>query len=253
MAIDATLADWCSSGRLEAVVRCYRMSPPAVTIGRHQRYKTVLDEDAVRRRGWEWSRRVTGGGALLHRHELNYAVVLSKSALSRFGDFGFQTAFRVIMSGLRDGLALLGCRPTVHLGDSKAGGTPSRSAHGLCERSLTRYEISIDARKAVAAAQLMLRGGCLQHGTIYLHAPQPEDRFWPELRLGAQDTSRWWAAAEALGDKGDSIDLLEDLLIKGLAAHLRVSLEVARLGAEFDEAVDALMARWAQENYHRRR
>lgn len=253
MAIDATLAEWCSSGHLDAVVRFYRMTPPAVTIGRHQRYQTVLNEDLLQRRGWEWSRRVTGGGALLHRHELNYAIALSKPALSDFGEFGFQTAFRMIMSGLNNGLELLGCRPTLCLGGEGREGGPAPPAHGLCERSLTRHEISVDGLKAVAAAQLMTPEGCLQHGTIYLEAPQPTDRFWPEGGGIEQESSRWWSALPLLGSCADHVASLEDLLATGLSQHLKVRLEERQLGADFDTAVESRMALWTREGYHRRR
>lgn len=252
MAIDATLARWCAEGKLHAAVRFYQMSPSAVTIGRHQRFRSVLDEGLIEQRGWEWSRRVTGGGALLHQRELNYAVALSKEAIVAHGPFGFQTAFRVVMSGLRRGLDLLGCQPKLYMGATESEGTSRASAHGLCEHSLTRYEITIDGRKAVAAAQLMLPNACLQHGTLYFQAPRREDRFWPTT-VDDPDYTRWWDATDVLSVDSRSSETLESVLRSGLTEHLGVDLCGWNPDRNFDVDVRKQLGEWDAEGYHRRR
>ncbi|MBD3297572.1 MAG: hypothetical protein GF341_02875 [candidate division Zixibacteria bacterium] len=252
MAIDATLAGWCADGNLYAAVRFYQMSPSAVTIGRHQRFRSVLDEELLEQRGWEWSRRVTGGGALLHHRELNYAVALSKEAIQAHGPFGFQTAFRMIMSGFRHGLESVGCQPMLYMGGAEVNGAPRASAHGLCEHSLTRYEITIDDRKAVAAAQLMLPNACLQHGTLYLQAPQPEDRFWPEIGDDAE-YSRWWDTTSVSSVDSRAPETLEAALKSGLTEHLSVALCAWTPDRDFDTAVGDQMGEWEADGYHRRR
>jgi lipoate-protein ligase A len=146
MAIDCEMAHLCAASPQRAIFRLYWMDPPAVTIGRHQRWRDVVDPEECRRRGWDWARRPTGGGALLHRSEINYAVAASREAFA--GGDTFRAAFAQIMSGLRDALERLGSRPVLSLGRT-GGSVPFRQAgqspaHGLCERSLTRYEITVD-------------------------------------------------------------------------------------------------------------
>ncbi len=252
MAIDATLARWCAEGTLYAAVRFYQMSPSAVTIGRHQRFRSVLSENLLELRGWEWSRRVTGGGALLHHRELNYAVALSKDSILAHGSFGFQTAFRMVMMGFRHGLESVGCQPVLYMGAAQKSGAPRASAHGLCEHSLTRHEIIIDGRKAVAAAQLMLPNACLQHGTLYFKAPRPEDRFWPETD-GDPGGSRWWDTTGVSSLEGRSPETLESVLRSGLREHLNVDLSGWTPDRDFDTAVSNQLGKWEQVDYHRQR
>ncbi len=58
-------------------VRVYQWAPSTVTIGRHQSVATEVDEDDIRRRGFQLVRRISGGGAVLHAEsmEITYSVV----------------------------------------------------------------------------------------------------------------------------------------------------------------------------------
>jgi lipoate-protein ligase A len=180
MALDAELLDLCVASPERAVVRFYRMDPPAVTIGRHQRWRRVVDPEMCALRGWDWVRRPTGGGALLHLDEINYTVVVGREVLSDNGLGGFREAFMWIADGLAVALSDLDAKPEVHAGRSGGQGGGRTRQHGLCGRSLTRYEISQDGAKLVAAAQMVKSGAVLQHGTVYLRAPDAADRFWPD-------------------------------------------------------------------------
>jgi lipoate-protein ligase A len=253
MAVDAVLAQWCAAGRFDALVRFYRMTPPGVTIGRHQRYQSVIDEEFLARRGWGWSRRITGGGALLHRNELNYAVILSRGSMRQPSEFGFQSTFQIIMAGIEAGLKLLGCRPMIYTGSMEVKDRTSMSAHGLCERAITRHEISVDGRKAAAAAQLMLPDACLQHGTIYLKSPQPEDSFWPQRSLTAADGSHWWDTSDFLSCDDDAVSHLENLLSSSLADSLELNLTQSSLPGDFETCVEDQIDKWAEEEFHRHR
>jgi lipoate-protein ligase A len=251
MAIDRRLAALCAGGAPRAIVRTYRMNPPAVTIGRNQRWRSVVDEAVCRDRGWDWVRRPTGGGALLHCHEINYAVAVSNALLGK--SVSFRLAYERIMHGLAHALELLGVTPVLNLGRSPGSAQNATTAQGLCAQSLTRYEIAVDGRKAVAAAQRHWPEAILQHGTIYIKAPSAADRFWPspdDRQL--PDETHWWDTS-ALPESRGAVQHVERAVRDGLAAALQLTWR--EIG--FDEigmsAVDAQVAEWAAENWNTRR
>ncbi len=254
MAIDAEIARLCGSDAPRAIVRLYRMDPPAVTIGRHQRWRAVIDEHECQRRGWEWTRRPTGGGALLHRGEINYAVAASHNVFG--GEPTFRHAYECIMRGLAAAVDSLGGHPTLHLGRASAQAVYPRSARGLCEQSLTHFEISVNGKKAVAAAQLHLATAILQHGTIYLQAPRSSDRFWP-LPLGESlpDTPSpvWWDTSGQASDSDEGVSVVANAVRDGLARTLQ--LQWSQIG--FDQVdpahIDAQLREWGRQNWNRYR
>ena len=75
MALDEAIA--CAVARSDAppTLRLYAWRPWAVSIGRFQSARDV-DAAAVRERGGELVRRLSGGRALLHAEEVTYAVLL---------------------------------------------------------------------------------------------------------------------------------------------------------------------------------
>ena len=102
MALDAELLDSCVSSPDRAFLRFYRMDPPAVTIGRNQRWRRVVDPAACALHGWDWVRRPTGGGALFHSDEINYMVVAGRDVLSDKGLSGFRGAFTWIVEAMAE-------------------------------------------------------------------------------------------------------------------------------------------------------
>ena len=256
MAIDAELVERCDGPIPGAFLRFYTMSPPAVTIGRHQRWRAVVDPELCRRHGWEWVRRPTGGGSLLHHRAINYAVAASHSVFHAPQPQSAQTIFRQIADGLLAGLLGLGFQPRLNLSRKERSGGEQISSHGLCGAALTRYEISIDGLKAVAAAQLNLSRASLQHGTIYLHAPGPQDNFWPE-RSGSTPLplcQNWWALERAdSGHFPDQQTVLADALKAGLADSLGVVWRDNSDSWTNAPEVALRKARWIAEGWHEKR
>lgn len=253
MAIDTELGESCNRTPGTAFLRFYRMSPPAVTIGRHQSWRTVVDPDRCRQRGWDWARRPTGGGALLHRNELNYAVAFSHDLLGRNPAVPDMDGFHRVAQGLMAGLTEAGFHPVLNPARKRRATINASSAHGLCGAALTRFEISVDGQKAIAAAQWNLSQASLQHGTIYMCAPAPSDRFWPgqtDPTLGVQN---WWAW-ESVGVHP------EDQWLQA-ATHLKTGLSQI-LGLEWRDdstewpassSVRRILAQWDAELWHNRR
>ncbi|HUU46603.1 MAG TPA: hypothetical protein VM118_12805 [Acidobacteriota bacterium] len=279
MAIDAVLLDRCETDTNAGFIRFYRMTPPAVTIGRNQRWQKVIDPTACQARGWAWVRRPTGGGALLHADEVNYAIAVGRRILKERGLSGFRSVFEWIAGGLADSVRSLGLQPIVSAGsrESMSRGRPGGTRqHGLCGKSLTQYEIAESGRKLLASAQLLTSHGVLQHGTIYLKAPGDTDRFWPKalsinvLRTDAPQgirpprTETATPRRETTGASQRWTDLgpvAQDRTWEQIAAQLTAGLLEA-LGLEPAEhplsesdlrAVSAIRESWQIQGWHTRR
>lgn len=81
MALDEALLEKASGPTL----RTYRWTPPAVSLGYFQDYGRIAPLLPV---GMQIVRRITGGGAIWHEHEVTYALV------GRLGHDGFPTLVR---------------------------------------------------------------------------------------------------------------------------------------------------------------
>jgi lipoyl(octanoyl) transferase len=160
MALDARLAGLFAAGHILPVLRIFRWSPPAVSLGLHQD-EGEIDAARCRRDRIDIVRRPTGGRAILHDQELTYAVIMP-------ADGGVMDIYNRISLALVHGLRLYGAPVEVsrvqpaHLG---AAGTPSSIP---CFTSTGKYEIVWRGRKLVGSAQRQYRdeGVVLQHGSI---------------------------------------------------------------------------------------
>ena len=140
------------------VLRLYRWSPPAVSLGHHQRVG-AFDAAAIAARGYGLVRRPTGGRAILHADELTYAVV-GASPCPLFGASLHET-YATINRALLRFLTELGLRPDVSAGESRA------QARGLvCFNSAGQHELTVAGRKLVGSAQRRVEGAFLQHGSL---------------------------------------------------------------------------------------
>lgn len=244
MAIDSHLLSRASE--VDSVCfRVYRMSPPAVTIGRHQRWQRVIDPERCRLHGWEWARRPTGGGALLHRDEINYAVVARRGLLAPQGRGEFRAAFETIGAALSAALRGLGFEPRFSSGERRE----SLLQHGLCGRSITGSEIAVDGRKLIAAAQVIAPGGILQHGTVYLRSPEEDGQFWPDADCAAEDEfrQRWADLGAAIG--GRPWEEIAEQLSRGFSQNLTSSTVPAVLSELDWRAVDSIGRRWSETGW----
>jgi lipoate-protein ligase A len=126
------------------VLRFYGWSPPAVSVGYFQGLTEEVDLDACKRFGFDVVRRISGGGAVLHRSELTYSIImkLDHPLAGKTPD----ESYRILCEGLVGGLALLGIEGVFSgINDILAGG-----------------------KKISGNAQTRRRGCLLQHGTILL-------------------------------------------------------------------------------------
>ena len=147
----------------EAVFRVYGWSEPALSLGRNQPGRDGYDEVALRNRGIDVVRRLTGGRAVLHHREVTYSV----AAPDAFGG-PLRESYRRINELLVHGLRALGADASIA---APKGRSPVPST-APCFEEPTAGELVLGSRKLVGSAQYREGGALLQHGSILIEDDQ---------------------------------------------------------------------------------
>lgn len=157
MARDEAVFESALEPGARATLRLYGFASPTMTFGYGQSVADAVDAAECRRLGVDYVRRLTGGRALLHQHELTYSF--ATPTLTR----SVRSTYALVTGALRRGLENLG----IPL-DSTAPRPPRRpSARLPCLAVPTGHEItSRGGDKLVASAMRFRRRGFLQHGSI---------------------------------------------------------------------------------------
>ncbi len=162
MAIDDLLFRQREEGKeTPAVLRIYRWSPPALSLGFHQRYDIACDEEFLRQRNIDIVRRPTGGKAVLHYEELTYSVTASLEE-GYFKDDALDQSYAKIALGLKRSLELLGLNPELEKRERKL----NVSSPSPCFLVPTQKEILVGGKKVIGSAQKRGLSAFLQHGSI---------------------------------------------------------------------------------------
>jgi lipoate-protein ligase A len=202
MAIDDGLLD---DARV-VLMRRYRWTPPAVSLGKYQRLSPAA-ERVLTRAGLSVVRRPSGGRAVLHGKgfEWSFAVVLPPHVTT----FGPDAGYRLVSDAFAAALAAAG----VALDESRAG-RYERSA--LCFSSPLRRDLLVGGDKVVAVAQAQRGGRVLVHGSVLERRPPFELTAALEAALG--EPWRGDGLAGACGKAGG------EALWRAVAARLSASL-----------------------------
>ena len=162
MALDEALLHSVANGESLPVLRFYRWQPATVTLGYAQSVTTDLDLDICRQAGLDVVRRSTGGRAVLHDHEVTYAVIAPLNA-GRFGN-SVLDCYRVISKVLQETLRQLGLPAQLVPGKPRDGHKNATKA--VCFTAPSQYELLIDGCKVAGSAQKRHGQAFLQHGSI---------------------------------------------------------------------------------------
>lgn len=170
------------SGR--TTVRLYAFARPSVSLGYRQKLNEAVDEPACRHHGVSIVRRVTGGYALLHQHELTWSV----SAPTRRGPFrnaSVRETYRRINGVLMEACARLGVAldresPDARSASARTAARPRTGGVVLpCLAAPSVHEIRVDGRKLIPSAQRRHRDALLQHGSILFEV---DTALWDRIR-----------------------------------------------------------------------
>jgi lipoate-protein ligase A len=161
MAADETLLETAAVGI--ASIRFYGWSTATLSLGYFQPAAVRLTDPLLSR--LPWVRRPTGGEALVHHHEITYALALPPGPPWQSRESTWPRRMHEI---IRTSLASLGVM--VQLCE-----TEKRLGHVLCFLHQTPGDVLCGSAKVCGSAQRRPRGALLQHGSLLLaqspHAP----------------------------------------------------------------------------------
>ena len=181
MALDEVLLESVIAGGAP-IVRFYTWQPATLSLGVNQHIGEI-DRAECDNRGIGLVRRLTGGRAVLHQHELTYSVIARDNDPRVSG--GVIESYRKISGALVLGLQSLGVDVSLAPPNkamlravSAAGRTgeldlpeaaETASTNGaICFDVSSAYELEARGRKLVGSAQARRGGAILQHGSILL-------------------------------------------------------------------------------------
>lgn len=153
MARDSAVLESVISGTLPGVLRVYDWSEPAVTLGFHQRSFTPHDQTLR----LPLIRRPTGGGAVLHVHDLTFSLSTMETGIfSR----GVEETCRTVTSLFARALKECGI-------DARMRGD-SRSFSSVCFKRSSPVELCLGEAKILGLAGLRRKGVVLLQGVMPL-------------------------------------------------------------------------------------
>ncbi|MDF5736043.1 MULTISPECIES: lipoate--protein ligase family protein [unclassified Nostoc] len=168
MAIDLWLLEQHQSGKHPSTLRFYTWSPPAISLGYHQRqYPENWQHLTWQGQKLDLVPRPTGGRAVLHQGDLTYAVVTSGLTGNRLQVY--ETICKFLIQGWRS------------LGVELDYGTSGRGYihNANCFGTATSADLVLpDGGKLIGSAQLRRGGAILQHGSMRL---QPDAELFTQV------------------------------------------------------------------------
>lgn len=249
MALDQVFLEEVETGRSAPVLRLYRWSPVALSLGYFQPVREA-DLVACRGLGIDVVRRPTGGRAVLHDREATYAVIAPADDLFGAGVMG---SYKGIAMALRRSLHSLGLRAELAEGrrHGLAGG-----ASANCFAAPAMAELVFQGCKVAGNAQKRTGAAFLQHGSIPIDMDlerlgrilRPDDLPHAEEDAGQLAAKVGWLNRWLVPPV--TIMAVEEALIAGFAAELGLDFRADEpTAAEWDRAHFLAAAKYGDKRW----
>ncbi len=255
MAIDEAILQALAAGAGQPTLRLFQWTPPCLSLGYNQHWDEV-DDAACRQLGYTWTRRPTGGKAILHTDEATYSLIIPQEDPRIQG--GIVESYRILSLGLMKSLEILGV-PAVQAANEEGSGTPGPNGGGpVCFDTPSRYELTWQGKKLIGSAQLRRKKIVLQHGSLPLHGDL--NRIIDALAFSEEERARQKALlprrattlAQALG-RVLPFGTVASAIAQGFAEQLNLTLRELPLTTGEKARADRLRAeQYANEAWLKR-
>jgi lipoate-protein ligase A len=229
MAIDEAIMLGIKQQDSPPTLRLYRWLPSAVSIGTFQSMRDEVDVKFCEKKGIDYIRRITGGGAVFHDYEgeITYSIILPKGHTLVADDI--IESYRVLCAGITSALANLG----IH-----AEFKPIN-------------DVVVDGRKVSGNAQTRRHSCVLQHGTVLLNLDV--EMMFQVLKVPAEkisdkmvrDVKTRVTSLREVSGRDIEMDELKAALVDGFSEALNLQMVRGRLHREEKAAAERL----AREKY----
>lgn len=154
-------------------VRFYTWDPDTLSLGYFQRFADVPAASGIDgRKPGALVRRITGGGAIHHVHELTFSLVAPLA--QRIYQGSLASSYERVHAVVAAALAQFGIQASLRGASSLESDIP---ATGMCFHKSSALDLVWDAKKGVGSAQRRTRGRVLHHGSIKLESSLFEGRI----------------------------------------------------------------------------
>jgi len=253
MAIDEAVFINCQQKKSPPTLRIYGWIPPAVSLGYFQKAENAVDLEACKRRGVDVVRRISGGRAVLHHHELTYSLIC-REGTSPLGSSVLET-YKTISECLISTLNDLGLQVQWVASREKHTAAQEKDKTASCFSSPSWYEITVEGKKICGSAQKRGDGVLLQHGSLLIDydpellaevllSRKGEEEFLTEIRTSTTAINRH------LSQKID-FDQLKKLVLKSFKDQLQISLTPGELSEHEAQLKNHLLKeKYATDNWN---
>jgi lipoate-protein ligase A len=149
------------------ILRFYTWQPPSLSLGYFQRFSEMSNHPVIGRTGAVITRRMTGGDAILHIHELTFSLVGAEGRPPFDGTV--ESSYHRVHLALAEGFKTLGISACLRDAAGASPG-PTEDPEGRCFYRVTSYDLVAGGAKLVGSAQRRTQGRVLHHGSIPLAA-----------------------------------------------------------------------------------
>jgi lipoyl(octanoyl) transferase len=167
MAIDEAIFECVQDGKSLPTIRFYDWEPSTVSCGYNQEAEKEIDFALLKKKGFGFVRRPTGGRVVLHDNEVTYSVI--SPVIGRLSG-NVTESYSEISKALAKGLELMNINVDFEKGNLSS--EHQRQTANPCFTSSSRYELSYQRKKIVGSAQVRRNNCLLQHGSILLNYNQ---------------------------------------------------------------------------------
>jgi lipoate-protein ligase A len=218
-----------------AVLRIYGWKPAGLSLGYFQK-ASDYPQDWLDQERLVLVRRVTGGAAILHRHDVTFSLVAAfDSALFRGP---VEASYDRLHQAVARGLLKLGAEVEARR-DQRARSDSGRAGEPACFKKATRFDLIADGRKLVGSAQRRTRARILHHGSIPLR-PNP---LAPEA-----------ASLEQVLKRPVDFEEVAGALVRGFEDELGIRFQESTISdAEWSRARRLRVEQFGREEWNRRR
>jgi len=253
MSLDEAIFTSSQQKKSPPTLRIYGWIPPAVSLGYFQKAENAVDLEACKRRGVDVVRRLSGGRAVLHHHELTYSLIC-REGTSPLGSSVLET-YKTISECLISTLNDLGLQVQWVASREKHTAAQEKDKTASCFSSPSWYEITVEGKKICGSAQKRGDGVLLQHGSLLIDydpellaevllSRKGEEEFLTEIRTSTTAINRH------LSQKID-FDQLKKLVLKSFKDQLQISLTPGELSEHEAHLKDHLLKeKYATDNWN---
>ncbi len=219
MALDEALLHYAVRNN-QPIIRIYSWDKPSITIGYFQSVKDVLNESFLISNNIEFTRRITGGGSVIHFKELTYSIIMPTN-------LNVRDSYKLICSSIIDSLKSL----------------------GITAKYEPINDITINGLKVSGSAQTRMMNYLLQHGTLLLDI----DR---ELMINALNIPK--EKLEKYGEKlviglnevsNISLQELRNALIEGFSRNLNMEIVQSTIPRQVSIGLNALISKYKSRGW----